>query len=72
MYEDYNDLMERLFNVDPNEFSIIQDALSDYENADSDELDEIYESLSGLGKQAWKAFFRDYADGAVGGPWEYD
>ncbi len=69
MFDEFNKLMDRIFNKDPEEYDRIQDATSRIEEIDDEEWSEIYDSASSLGKKAMDAFSHDFADGAVGGPW---
>lgn len=66
MFDLFNELMDKLFEADIDEYSRVQDATSRIEEIDSDEWDEVYDSASDLGKQAMDQAANDFADNAIG------
>lgn len=66
MYDKYNKLMDKLFDIDRDDYIRVEDATSRVEEIDGEEWDEIYDSVGDLGKKAMDAFSHDFADGAIG------
>lgn len=66
MLNNINNLMDKLFEIDSDEYIKIQEATSRIEEMDCDEWDEIYDSASELGKQILDEYSYDFADSAIG------
>ena len=66
MFELFNELMNKLFDKDVEEYDLIQETTSRIEEIDDEELSEIYDSLSNLGKRAIDSYSHDYADATIG------
>ena len=66
MLDKINKMMDKLFDYDTCEYDMVQDATSRIEEIDSDEWDEIYNSVGDLGKQIMDLSAHNFADGAIG------
>ena len=61
-----NDLLDSLFNENIEDYDKVQDATSRIDEIDSDEWDEVYNSVGSLGKEIMDEASNDFADSAIG------
>lgn len=61
-----NDLLDNLFNENIEDYDKVQDAISRNEEMDSDEWDNVYDSVGSLGKEIMDEASNDFADSAIG------